>query len=167
MLKKVSLRTRLVLFTTVLALVTYATSAVFIYYLEKYIRSVIPFSEAWYVLTVLLLGVIWSGILSYFAAGFITKPIVKLTKVATRIADGDLNHDIEVTESRDEIGALTSAFKGMVEQLKEILTGIESHANETSESVQNMKEAALKSREQTNLLEETVSQISLGAEETS
>ena len=167
MLKKVSLRTRLVLFTTVLALVTYATSAVFIYFLEEYIRTIIPFSEFWYVLVVLFLGVIWSGILAYFFAGFITKPIVKLTDVATKIADGDLNHDIEEPNRQDEISALTLAFKRMVDQLKMILTDIEKHATETSDSVQNMKQAALKSREQTDILEETVTQISVGAEETS
>ena len=167
MLKKVSLRTRLVLFTTVLALVTYATSAVFIYFLEEYIRTIIPFSEFWYVLVVLFLGVIWSGILAYSFAGFITKPIVKLTDVATKIADGDLNHDIEEPNRQDEISALTLAFKRMVDQLKMILTDIEKHATETSDSVQNMKQAALKSREQTDILEETVTQISVGAEETS
>src|SRR5690606_13311179 len=146
-----SLRTRLVLFTTVLALVTYATSAVFIYFLEEYIRTIIPFSEFWYVLVVLFLGVIWSGILAYFFAGFITKPIVKLTDVATKIADGDLNHDIEEPNRQDEISALTLAFKRMVDQLKMILTDIEKHATETSDSVQNMKQAALKSREQTDI----------------
>lgn len=166
--KGISLRWKLVIFTTLLAIITYTTSAVFIYFFQDIISSFIPLSEVSYVLIILLLGVIWSGILAFAAAGFITRPLKNLKNVATKIAEGDLEQTIESPRTeKDEVGALTAAFIKMVEQLKIVLTDIEQNTTETSESVQKMKAAASSSKQHAYTLEETVSQISMGAEETS
>ncbi|MDX8047725.1 methyl-accepting chemotaxis protein [Gracilibacillus sp. S3-1-1] len=166
--KGLSLRIRLVIFTTLLAIITYSTSAIFIYVLSGMIREFIHIPESWFVLGTLTLGIIWSGILAFIAAGFITKSLNKLKNVATKVADGDLNVEIEKPKTNgDEISELTLAFQKMVEQLRTVLTEIEGHADETSQSVHKMKEAASKSKEQTNVLEETIGQISSGAEESS
>ncbi|MFC4402857.1 methyl-accepting chemotaxis protein [Gracilibacillus xinjiangensis] len=166
--KGVSLRLKLVIFTTILAIVTYTTSAVFIYFLQSIITPVIPISEVWYVLAVLLLGIFWSGVLAFVAAGFITKPLVKLKDIAKKVAEGDLNQDFEPPRTtNDEIGALTISFQLMVDHLKKVLTDIGKHASETTESVHKMKEAASRSKQQAEALEDTIGQISQGAEETS
>ncbi|UOQ87084.1 methyl-accepting chemotaxis protein [Gracilibacillus salinarum] len=166
--KGASLRIKLVVFTTLLAVITYSTSAFFIYFLQEVIRPIIQIPEMVYVLATLLLGIIWSGILAFAAAGFITKSLTKLKEVAERVAEGDLNQEIESPKSRgDEVAALTIAFQKMVGQLKTVLLDIDQHASETTESVHKMKEAASNTKEQTNTLEDTVGQISAGAEETS
>ncbi|WP_058308706.1 methyl-accepting chemotaxis protein [Gracilibacillus massiliensis] len=166
--KGVSLRVKLVVFTTLLAIITYTTSAFFIYFLQEMIQPYIQVQEVWYVLGVLLLGIFWSGILAFAAAGFITKPLIKLKEIAAKVAEGDLNQEIESPRTtHDEIGSLTLAFQKMVTHLKTVLIDIENHATETSESVHKMKEAASKSKQQTNTLEDTVGQISTGAEEAS
>ncbi|SES28018.1 methyl-accepting chemotaxis protein [Gracilibacillus ureilyticus] len=166
--KGLSLRLKLVIFTTILAIVTYSTSAVFIYFLQEIITPVVPVSEVWYVLAVLLLGIFWSGVLAFVAAGFITKPLVRLKEIARKVAEGDLNQKIEPPRTTDdEIGALTISFQVMVDHLKTVLTDIEKHATETTESVYKMKEAASRSKQQAEVLEETIGHISQGAEETS
>ncbi|WP_208590727.1 methyl-accepting chemotaxis protein [Gracilibacillus suaedae] len=166
--KGVSLRIRLVIFTTLLALITYSTSALFIYVLKDIIGEFINIPEVWYVLGTLTLGIIWSGILAFFAAGFITRSLNKLKNVAAKVADGDLNVEIEQPRTQgDEISELTIAFQKMVHHLKTVLTEIEQHASETSQSVHKMKDAASKTKQQTDVLEDTIGQISTGAEETS
>ncbi|KAB8127180.1 methyl-accepting chemotaxis protein [Gracilibacillus oryzae] len=164
--KGLSLRLKLVIFTTTLAIVTYSTSAVFIYFLQELITPFVPISEVWYVLAVLLLGIFWSGVLAFVASGFITKPLVVLKNVAKKVAEGDLNQTIEAPKTtEDEIGALTISFQQMVDHLKTVMTDIEKHASETTDSVHKMKEAASRSKQQTEALEETIGQISQGAEE--
>src|SRR5699024_9034816 len=69
-----SLRMKLVLFTTVLALITYSTSAFFIYYVYDYIQESLNISMEMFVVITLVLGIVWSGILAYFFARLITKP---------------------------------------------------------------------------------------------
>ncbi len=166
--KGVSLRIKLVVFTTLLAIITYSTSGFFIYFLQERIRPYIQISELWYVLGTLILGIIWSGILAFAAAGFITKSLNRLKKIAIKVAEGDLNQEIESPKSTDdEIGALTLAFQKMVHHLKTVLTEIEQHATETSQSVHKMKDAASISKQQTVVLGDTIGQISTGAEETS
>ena len=61
------LRTQLMLFTTVLAFITYSTS-IFIYVIYDYFQSYI--SQTVYNIIVMLLGVVWSGILAYGAPYF-------------------------------------------------------------------------------------------------
>ncbi|SFM16643.1 methyl-accepting chemotaxis protein [Gracilibacillus orientalis] len=166
--KGVSLRVKLVVFTTLLAIITYTTSGFFIYFLQELIRPYIQISELWYVLGTLLLGIIWSGILAFAAAGLITKSLNRLKSIATKVADGDLNQEIESPKTtEDEIGALTVAFQKMVHHLKTVLTEIDQHATETSQSVHKMKDAASTSKQQTNVLEDTIGQISTGSAETS
>ncbi|ENH97980.1 methyl-accepting chemotaxis protein [Gracilibacillus halophilus YIM-C55.5] len=166
--KGVSLRMKLVVFTTLLALITYSTSAFFIYFLQEWIRQWIDIPEVVYVLVTLALGIIWSGILAFVAAGFITRKLTELKNAATRIAEGDLKQDIEIPKSsNDEIGALTQAFQTMVNNLKRILADMEEHTEKTSQSVHTMKEAASRSKEHSDTLEDTIGQISQGAEETS
>ncbi|MFD2655752.1 methyl-accepting chemotaxis protein [Gracilibacillus thailandensis] len=166
--KGLSLKIRLVIFTTLLALITYSTSALFIYVLKDIIGEFIDIPEVWYVLGTLTLGIIWSGILAFFAAGFITRSLNKLKNVAAKVADGDLNVEIEQPKTNgDEISELTIAFQKMVHHLKTVLTEIEQHASETSQSVHKMKDAASKTKQQTDVLEDTIGQISTGAEETS
>jgi signal transduction histidine kinase len=62
--------------------------------------------------------------ISYFLAGFITKPIVRLTSVANQLASGNLTAEAQV-ETKDEIGTLASTFNRMTSQLREILQGLE------------------------------------------
>ena len=101
---KFGLRKKLVIFTTVLALITYSTSAFFIFvihpmFFEK--TSSLSFSVG-----TLLLGILWSGILSFFASGLITKPIKRLEKAVLSAADGSINEEVVLSKTDDEIRSL-------------------------------------------------------------
>lgn len=57
-------------------------------------------------------------------AGFLTRPIQKLTMVAGEVQSGDLSARAPV-ESTDEIGVLAVSFNDMTERLQDTLTGLE------------------------------------------
>ena len=65
-----------------------------------------------------ILLIVLVGALAIFASRSVTGPLRDLSKMATQLADGDLNAKVEV-QGRDEIGDVASAFNAMVPQLRE------------------------------------------------
>ncbi len=162
-----SLRIKLVVFTTVLALITYGTSAVFIYVFYDYINSFLGLSQEAYVIITLSLGIIWSGILAYFAAGFITKPLLKLRDAADEAAKGNITKEVDLSKSDDEIRSLGLSFNTMLTNLREIITNIEQNFDQTNKSVKTIKDAAADAEEQANAIASTIEEIASGAENSS
>jgi HAMP domain-containing protein len=64
------------------------------------------------------LGVILALVFAFVQARQISGPVRRLAVATRKVQDGDYSVDIEVA-SRDEIGQLSQAFKGLVEDLKE------------------------------------------------
>jgi two-component system NtrC family sensor kinase len=63
------------------------------------------------------LCVLFLLIMLYFSTTKIIKPLQHMVAATNQIADGDLNHKVEI-QSQDEIGELASAFNRMTEKLK-------------------------------------------------
>ena len=97
-----NLRRQLVLFTTSLAIITYSCSAFFIYVVYDFVEPYWNISQQWFVIITLLLGIIWSGILAFFAARIITKPLQELEVVASSAAEGNLNQEVKIRSTDDE-----------------------------------------------------------------
>jgi HAMP domain-containing protein len=76
----------------------------------------IGLSNSIFIITLVTLSVVvmWS----FFLASSITNPIVKLSKIATRISTGDLKNPEIALLSNDEIGELQTAFNRMVNTYK-------------------------------------------------
>ena len=162
--QRFNLRVKLVLFTTVLALITYTMSAIFIYVIQDYLQSMINMSEQTYVILILILGVIWSGILAYFAARFITKPLQNLERSAMNAAEGHLNQTIEIRGSDDEIRSLSIAFNKMLQNLQNMIDNINKHFDHTNKSVIQLREATEQSAQYSALISRSTTDISQGAE---
>ncbi len=64
------------------------------------------------IVTLLLLGVV-----SFFSARRITRPLIELRNAAKTMSDGKYSIRVQVT-SNDEIGALSTAFNSMADQLE-------------------------------------------------
>jgi len=62
---------------------------------------------------------------------FIVKPLIELTKITKKIANGNLNVQIEV-KSQDEIGQLAASFIKMIDEIKVIVEGINLSSNHIS-----------------------------------
>ncbi|RDW20538.1 methyl-accepting chemotaxis protein [Oceanobacillus chungangensis] len=162
-----SLRLKLVCFTTILAIITYGTSALFLYLIFEYIQEFVNIPFEWYTVIVLVLGIIWSGILSYFASSVITKPLTKLEKVASDAAKGNLNQVVDIPKSEDEIRALTIAFDMMLKNLNTIVHNIDNHFSSTNEAAIKMKAASHKATQHSHVIGTSIDEISRGAESSS
>ncbi|MFH1768000.1 MAG: ATP-binding protein [Candidatus Omnitrophota bacterium] len=88
--------------------------------------------------------IIVGGLLSFYLARSITKPIKQLTNIAQIIAKGDLNQTINMN-TRDEIGDLAHSFNQMTFYLKESREEIEKY----SQSLERMVEERTKQLENT------------------
>lgn len=159
-----NLRMKLVLFTTILALITYSISALYIYFLQDYINGFIKIPEQIFIIIVLLLGIFWSGVLAYFASGLITKPLQNLENVASNVADGDLNQTIEISKSNDEIRSLGIAFDAMLQNLKHMIDNINDNFENTNKSVIDLREASRLSAEHSSQINRSTLDISEGAD---
>jgi two-component system NtrC family sensor kinase len=63
------------------------------------------------------LCVLFLLVILYFSTTRIIKPLQSMVAATNQIANGDLNHEVEI-HSQDEIGELASAFNQMTEKLK-------------------------------------------------
>ncbi|MFS0673167.1 methyl-accepting chemotaxis protein [Ornithinibacillus sp. 179-J 7C1 HS] len=161
------LRIKLVLFTTILAIITYTTSAFFLYFLYDYVTEFWQVSMEVYTIITLSLGIIWSGILAYLAARFITKPLNRLAQVASKVADGNLNQEVDIPKSDDEIRALSTSFNTMLTNLQEMVHNIDTHFKNTNESVIQLREASSLVSQHSEQISASVDDISKGAENSS
>lgn len=159
---KFGLRKKLVFFTTSLALITYSTSAFFLYFIYPYLEKYM--SEALFTIATLSLGIIWSGILAFFAAGFITKPLKKIELAALKAASGDIKEDAEIPKSDDEIRSLGIAFNHMLKSLREMVQNIEENFKATNEKVLTISNESTRAAEQADNIARTIFEISSGAE---
>ncbi|GAB6066107.1 PAS domain-containing sensor histidine kinase [Aquifex pyrophilus] len=69
-----------------------------------------------------LLATVW---LSMFFARYISEPVERLTEKAQEIARGNLNVDIEVEKTGDEIEKLSKVFKDMKDNLRKLYERLE------------------------------------------
>lgn len=158
------LRKKLVLLTTVLAIITYSTSAFFIYFIYPYVQKFIDINPVVYNVTVLGLGIFWSGLLAYMAAGLIIKPLQRLERSAMKAANGEISEDVELSNSDDEIRSLGLAFNNMLGNLREMVSQIDLNFKQTNEKVIQITGQSAAASQQASLIYATIKEISVGAD---
>jgi methyl-accepting chemotaxis protein len=97
----------------------------------------------------------------------VSKPLKISIEIAKRVAEGDLNQQIEVT-GRDETGQLLQALKDMVNRLTGIVSGVristDSIGTASREIAQGNADLSQRTEEQASSLEETASSMESLAE---
>ena len=159
---KFGLRKKLVIFTTALALITYSISALVIYVIYPAFFSGI--NEAGFAMGTLVLGIIWSGILAFFAAGILINPLRKLEQTALQAAEGNISKDADLSGQDDEIRSLGLAFNLMLANLREMVQKIEENFKETNDKVIHISSQSGLAAEQADNIARTIEEISMGAD---
>lgn len=92
----------------------------------------------------------------------IAKPLVDVTAVANRLAEGDLSIDVEA-KGKDEIGQLTLAFRNMVGKLREVVADVRAVSDNVASGAQELSSGAQQisqgATEQAASIEETSSSM--------
>ncbi len=87
------------------------------------------------------LAVVIAVILAWAMSLSITRPVIAIARVAERIADGDLDVEVEVT-SRDELGRMQSAMKSMSGKLRAIVGEIRAGAEHLASAAAQVSAAS-------------------------
>lgn len=156
------LQKKLVLFTFTVAIITYSTSAFFLYFIYPHFSKWV--GESTFTIITLVLGIIWSGILAYFAAMVITKPLQRLEVAVNRAGEGHIGTDVEVSNTDDEIQGLGIAFNKMLENLRSLVYQIEENFNETNANVVAISQKSMQTSEQAKNTANIIADITAGAE---
>ncbi|MFS0788437.1 methyl-accepting chemotaxis protein [Shouchella sp. 1P09AA] len=159
-----SIRKKIVLGVSAVAGITFATSAIILYFLADYVASMLNIDPTWLTLLVLLAGVIWSGILGYFLSTIITKPLAQLEQAVTEAASGVIDQNVELSKSDDELRALGVAYNKMLSSLHGMVHDIDRNFVETEERVQQLSLATATSSSQAEQIGFTMGEIASGAE---
>ncbi|MFJ8263092.1 methyl-accepting chemotaxis protein [Rummeliibacillus sp. NPDC094406] len=155
------LKKKLILFVTILAVITYSVSFFFIEYLQPQFFPNIK--KTVFEIITYVLGVIWSGILAGVFSSLLVKPLQKLENVAIEAAEGKISKDIEMPNSSDEIRSLSEAFQTMLVSLRQMVSSINQNFQTTNTTVLNLSEETGQASKQTESIAETISNISEGA----
>ncbi|WP_203248447.1 methyl-accepting chemotaxis protein [Sporosarcina beigongshangi] len=160
--KKFGLRKKIVLFVTILAVVTYTTSGIFINIIQPQFFP--NFNAFLFELLTYAAGVFWSGVLAFAFSTILTKHLQKLETAAIRVSKGEIGTDIELPRSSDEIRSVAEAFQQMVLNLRTIVGQIETNFEQTASTVDNLSSETGAAAKQADAVASTIIEISTGAE---
>ena len=159
---KFSLRKQVALLITIVALITYSSSALFIYVLYPIFFS--GMNQLNFITLVLVAGIFWSGFIGFVAAGVIIKPLQQLERVALQVAHGDIGEDMNIPKKDDEIRSLAVAFNYMLFNIRDMVHNIDENFKQTNAKVNIISEASKQAVQQAENINRTIKEISLGAE---
>ncbi|WP_346355438.1 HAMP domain-containing methyl-accepting chemotaxis protein [Azotosporobacter soli] len=108
-----------------------------------------------------LLALLISLGFGYYTTRKIVKPILQ---VSGYMARGDLNFS-QLPQSNDEIGVLTRSFASLVDQLRNMVLGVQQNAEHVAETANHLSSNANQSAEASQLVANSIEDVAHGAQE--
>jgi methyl-accepting chemotaxis protein len=131
----------------------------------SYEASEVAYSRATVIAGVLfIIAIIASSMIAIIMARSIALPVSNAIVIADRISGGDLTNDFKV-EGSDEITNLLQALKKMQDNLREIISHINSTANQVGTSAVQLSESAIKISNSVSESGESVTSTAAAVEE--
>lgn len=95
----------------------------------------------------------------------ITKPLIGMTKLSTKLAELDLRDNIadNYLSQKDEIGILSATFQELINKLRDIITMITDASNQVSATAQELSASSLNSALASEEIARTVQGVAKGA----
>lgn len=162
MKKQFGLRRKLVLFVSILALITYTVSFIFIEFIQPTFFPEI--NRKTFEVVTYLLGIIWSGILAGVFSVILVKPLQQLEHSASRVAEGKIGKDVQMPRTHDEIRSVAEAFQLMILNLRQMAESIDQNFQETNQSIVHLSDETAIASKKAEGIARTVKHISTGAE---
>ncbi|BCN30559.1 methyl-accepting chemotaxis protein [Anaeromicropila herbilytica] len=91
---------------------------------------------------IIIIGIGMALLLGIMISKSISKPIRKLVHLSERIADGDLNVEVNIN-SKDEIGNLAHAFRKMADNLNEVMGNISIASNQVATGARQISDSSI------------------------
>lgn len=120
--------------------------------------------ELLYVIVITIAGSILLGtIVTIVFSRHLAKPLITLSNNVNEIAKGNLTVELENTARKDEIGKLTRGFQYMVEQLKFLISNVESTIDKIQVTSSNLSNVAQETNAHGESILEAITDVAQGA----
>ncbi len=131
---------------------------------EDEVLNVLPKMVQTMLLVMLFVLVISVGIV-FLLDHRITKPLIGMTKLSTKLAELDLRDNIadNYLAQKDEIGILSATFQELINKLRDIITMITDASNQVSATAQELSASSLNSALASEEIASTVQGVAKGA----
>ncbi|ADL52777.1 methyl-accepting chemotaxis protein [Clostridium cellulovorans] len=117
------------------------------------------------IITVITLIALVLGLyISLWISNLISKPIIKLSKEAAKIAEGDLTGEEIKNNSDDEISELVKAFNKMTNGLRDILAEVGAAASQVAGSAEDLFEGSKQSKEAIKYVATITQEVATGTD---
>lgn len=116
-------------------------------------------------LSVVVVSILVGVLVAFYLRKIIVVPIVKMERIANRIAEGDLTTETIHVKSNDEIASLAKAFNKMAEGLKVLITSILDSSEVIASSSEQLTATSQQSATASEDVAKTISEIARGASE--
>ncbi|HEY2420064.1 MAG TPA: methyl-accepting chemotaxis protein, partial [Neobacillus sp.] len=117
-------------------------------------------------ISLIVLGMILAVGLGMYVARIIGKPLNLLIGAANKMADGDLDVDIEIS-SKDEVGTLAQAFKRMNDNMNEVISNINSASEQVSSGSKQVSDSSMELSQGATEQASSIEQLTASIEEIS
>lgn len=144
----------------VVSTTTYGTSALFIFGLGRLLPNV---PQAVIIIVTLLLGIFWTTFLGYLASLYIVRPLRELTRVTDEAASGNLQVEVKVPKTGDELQVLAQSVRTMVGNLQSMIGEIASSVSTTHTHTSSLSDAVSQASSQLERITENIMEIAKGA----
>jgi len=93
----------------------------------------------------------------------ISRPVIKLTEVSQKVAEGDLTQELPKFKSKDEIGDLAQSYSVMLKNLHSIITKVDSTAQQLASSSQQLSASSQEMASTTEEVANTINELAQGS----
>ncbi len=153
-----SLVKKMILGISIVAAITYGTSAFFILVVKDWIAQSMP---GWlFMLLTFALGISWSAILGGIAAKLLVGPLIALHDAANEVGKGNLKIEVPVRNSKDEIMELSLSFNRMVQQMRNTVKEIDESATLTRQKAENLLQVSVQAADELVAIADQAERIS-------
>lgn len=121
----------------------------------------------WGIMTALVITVLLSSMVIYFAMRRMVRPITVVAERAEQIASGDLLVEPIQIRTKDEIGHLARSFNVMLENLQSMVKQVSHTAQRVAASAEEFLATAQHSSEVSKQVAEAIEEVAAGTEEQS
>lgn len=119
-------------------------------------------TQTFVMIIVIIAGIGFAISVGLIVANMISKPLNSMVEAAEKIADGDLDVEINI-DTKDEVGILGQSFKRMTNHINDIMTNINSAAEQVASGAKQVSDSSMElsqgATEQASSIEELTASI--------
>ncbi|MGQ9474217.1 MAG: cache domain-containing protein, partial [Candidatus Caldatribacteriaceae bacterium] len=117
----------------------------------------------WQIIITTIVVVALLVVVSFLQTRKIARPLHKVSLQAENVSQGNLDLEIQVVNTQDEVGKVTQSFKTMVENLREITKNIAQTSEELFSSSENLSYSIEEVAKATEEIAQSITQVAQGS----